>query len=1316
MRITPTIKTTIVTLLRHWYPDWGSVNDPLFQEDEVLYKREAMKKAQNLIRQKELAELLDQSDYDEFMDRLDKTGKLTNQLWLAAPRTGDLRVLYHEGVDRAEFCSAVFDLLYGDGSGEVRLGRYCEYLSRNDLPNYWTFPTYLLYYSHPDSEIFVKPSVTQWWLKFMDSPMKWSSTPSPELYEEIKRIAGEITEAFQDEGATDMVDAQSIMWTVARAEQEKLVTPEKQESFEQLFSEFLISYPQTKDGQKHIEIYSSCRDVATANYEEICRCADAGEDVTDAVLLKLLPHEDSEPNRDAGAWIHWTTTIKGDIKKLFEAKGFIKQGDWPAVSAAILSFVRRCMDNPEELVDACEAFSAQPYSTGFQAATLTPILNALRPDDFALINNKQRIVLNHFAGTKFSQGLEDYPKANDIIRNLQLELASVLVEGDVFEISRGDLFDMFSDWLVAVRQYEFPNTQYWKISPSEQAWPWSEYVEGGFIAIGWDELGDIENLKRTKFNNVQRKCGTEFGWTHAATEQVWKFAKHIQEGDRILANRGTSELLGIGTVAGPYYYVEGAKQAHRLPVEWDDVIPREIEEGGWSRTLIKLDRGKFEELVIAPPLKRPLAKPFSDIFTDRDEAEWAFGFMHRSLDLLGVEGPDDPRCALTLPKKHDNQLLRFNFGNWLMTDFWHTDASKVNTVDLALLTDYNDGFQYKHWGNFSSKVAGELEISVHQVPVKDLRPMSMSLDTLYRRTFELTGKVFEDWNGTPYRHAHQQQIMDAVFDNETRDDLLTNGLEVDDGDPDKVEVNTKCPFSQQTFSLLEQLNQTPTAAFYQGHKQEFVSHVEEPFKRVLLTVAERLPQTIRSLMETEHWIFSKFLKNDFGRGGAWSHYWGAFYPKGSKRSQDAQLSMWMNYQYLDCGFFIGHYGSEQRQRFESNCRKYGDVLKEILADSLDSTELLFGARDTFTVTDDGSVVQEQLVSWQDFLNDPDEHYPDVSVVIPARELLQMSESELVDRVLQTHTMLFPLVLLAIEDDPLPAIEEYLQVDIDGGERPLAPVYLLSECAAETGFSETELADWARAIKRKGQAIFYGPPGTGKTYIARKLAAHLIGGGDGFTDLVQFHPAYSYEDFVQGIRPQSRDGQLEYPVVAGRFLEFCSGARQRKDPCVLIVDEINRANLAQVFGELMYLLEYREDEIPLAGSSRRFSIPENVYILGTMNTADRSIALVDHALRRRFAFLALYPNYDVLEHFHTQHETGFPVARLVEQLRILNNRIGDKHYSVGISFFLRPKLREELRDIWRAEIEPYLDEYFFDNPQRAEDFRWEKVASKVFAES
>ena len=262
----------------------------------------------------------------------------------------------------------------------------------------------------------------------------------------------------------------------------------------------------------------------------------------------------------------------------------------------------------------------------------------------------------------------------------------------------------------------------------------------------------------------------------------------------------------------------------------------------------------------------------------------------------------------------------------------------------------------------------------------------------------------------------------------------------------------------------------------------------------------------------------------------------------------------------------------------------------------------------------------------------------------------------------------------------------------------------------SGISIAELQRWKQAIERKNQAIIYGPPGTGKTFIANLIAKYLIGGGDGFYELVQFHPTYSYEDFIQGLRPQvNLNGQLEYAMIPGRFIDFCEKAENCIGTCVLIIDEINRANLSRVFGELMYLLEYRDQKIPIA-SGGELRIPENIKIIGTMNTADRSIALVDHALRRRFAFLSLKPNYDILKSYHGN--TGFDVSGLIDTLKKLNLQIADPHYEVGITFFLLEDLFDQIEDVWRMEIEPYLEEYFFDQPEKVEEFRWQKISSKI----
>ena len=278
--------------------------------------------------------------------------------------------------------------------------------------------------------------------------------------------------------------------------------------------------------------------------------------------------------------------------------------------------------------------------------------------------------------------------------------------------------------------------------------------------------------------------------------------------------------------------------------------------------------------------------------------------------------------------------------------------------------------------------------------------------------------------------------------------------------------------------------------------------------------------------------------------------------------------------------------------------------------------------------------------------------------------------------------------------------------------PIQPTFSLSDAAALTHRNSELLATWKRALERKGQIILYGPPGTGKTFTAQALARHIVSESNGVAELIQLHPGYAYEDFVHGLRPVTKEGVLTFESVPGRFLEFCQRAARRdaQTACVLILDEINRADLARVFGELMYLLEYRDREIVLAGGEQ-FNIPSNVQLIGTMNTADRSIALVDYALRRRFAFIAIKPDYEILRRFH--QTSSFPIESLVKVLQNLNSQI-EPDYQLGCSYFLRQDLEHSLSDIWQTEIEPYLDEYFYGRQHATDLYKWQSVQKNLLS--
>ena len=298
----------------------------------------------------------------------------------------------------------------------------------------------------------------------------------------------------------------------------------------------------------------------------------------------------------------------------------------------------------------------------------------------------------------------------------------------------------------------------------------------------------------------------------------------------------------------------------------------------------------------------------------------------------------------------------------------------------------------------------------------------------------------------------------------------------------------------------------------------------------------------------------------------------------------------------------------------------------------------------------------------------------------------------------------------------------------------------------------------KVLKQNKQIVLYGPPGTGKTFTAKKIAVQILSreSGDvswikkkfsafqneGSVDLVQFHPSYSYEDFIQGIKPVvNRDGSIEYKVIDGIFKKIC----KRKDlpnstPKILIIDEINRGNLSKIFGELIYALEYREEKVKLPYANFDVNelnafliIPENLYIIGTMNTADRSISLFDTAMRRRFAFIPMMVDYDQiarkinLKKFDEQklkamldsplnsHDKKSILSLLAASK--LNQKISKRlrmgrEKQIGHTYLLEIINDEkQFLNVWKYQLLPLLYEFFALKPDDLKDILSENIVGK-----
>lgn len=270
--------------------------------------------------------------------------------------------------------------------------------------------------------------------------------------------------------------------------------------------------------------------------------------------------------------------------------------------------------------------------------------------------------------------------------------------------------------------------------------------------------------------------------------------------------------------------------------------------------------------------------------------------------------------------------------------------------------------------------------------------------------------------------------------------------------------------------------------------------------------------------------------------------------------------------------------------------------------------------------------------------------------------------------------------------------------------------ILSDCLQE----EKEIRGMLKVWKRKKNIVLQGPPGVGKSFLARRLSWLLIGSKNkDQQEWVQFHPNYAYEDFVMGLRP---DGSGHFQLQAGKFLAFCARAAEDLDrPYVFVIDEINRAHLSKVLGELMFLLEAdkrsESHAIRLSYDMREqsFFVPPNLHLIGTMNTADRSLAMMDYALRRRFAFIPLAPVFGekFIQKLQKQGISSDFARKIVTKLSELNDRIrSDRNlgegYCIGHSYFINDGFVDDVQGWYDAiidyEITPLLKEYWLDSEE------------------
>jgi hypothetical protein len=522
-------------------------------------------------------------------------------------------------------------------------------------------------------------------------------------------------------------------------------------------------------------------------------------------------------------------------------------------------------------------------------------------------------------------------------------------------------------------------------------------------------------------------------------------------------------------------------------------------------------------------------------------------------------------------------------------------------------------------------------------------------------------------------------------------------------------------FCDDSFRFLAELAANNNREWMERERSRYQFAVRRPMLELCAALAERyvhpvLEQAHGWRLETRGHVrrcFSSICKNDYGRSVPYeTALWFAFYRRevGGKRD-DVQLFCRIESTGLTFGLHLGRRAVAAGEQFRRNVEAHAETLRAALRRRGAFRDCYF----SHSLTGEPFAIESAVDLCRWAAGKP----LVIARTVPAESPLLRRE-ELVGEVLLTFERLLPAYACAVADDPRPWLGSPVQPDASFTELDFRRETFLG-------------AEWLRKartlLELKRQLILQGVPGTGKTHVARSLARLITGGREDTIRLVQFHPGYSYEEFVEGIKAKAVEvngrHEVMYPVENGLLLSFATDAAKRPtEPHVLVIDEINRGNLPRIFGELLYLLEYRDQAVGLPYSRKGFRLPGNLYLIGTMNAADRSAMLLDQALRRRFSFLDMPPDPAILAAWLADHppkvgeEFAQTVVALFEGVNLrLRNDLGPQQ-QVGHSYFMVPDLDEErLRAIWDHHIRPLLADCFAAQPARLTDYELDRLMRK-----
>jgi len=807
----------------------------------------------------------------------------------------------------------------------------------------------------------------------------------------------------------------------------------------------------------------------------------------------------------------------------------------------------------------------------------------------------------------------------------------------------------------------------WIYAPGDKASQWDYCVENNVMVLGWDELNDFEQYpykkdiskRLTELTNKENPMNDSLA--------VYEFRRGIKKGDIIIAKKGINTLLGYGIVLDNEYIYDESRSTYKniRNVKWEKV-------GEWDSSKTgQLVQKTLTDLNPYPGYADKLISIIDGTYVEEEmtgtKFDWIPAYHNLGIGLLKYKNNSKELkdIFVTVLKEELDKDFEITYCDPVaifnkIENF--TDNRKIlipaleRKIGIEVLkpTDFS-GIPSTFWSQILFSNSEEDEKNVWNVFDASIRFADEQTDN-NRKDF------VESFNLAYKEHGKAMYICNTLY---------------------KVNAEKYLSMDNNVRSLLNDELNINTDNFNDG--ETYLNICEEVNNKI-----KDGSYPYKTFYELSEYAWRKYTSKE-----------------DSKMLDENKKYYWLNASPKIWSFSDIKVGEEQtytsvndqgnKRRIYQNFVdvKVGDIL---IAYESTPVKAVTGLCEITKKEEDNSFSFKKI---EHLLNPIP--YSDITSIeeLKDMEYLKNAQGSLFKLTPEEFSILYDMIR---ENNPI--------------EKEVYPTYTREDFLNEVYISEPKYNEISELLARKMNIILQGAPGVGKTFMAKRLAYSLIGEKNpNRVESIQFHQSYSYEDFIEGYKPKGAGFDLE----KGIFYTFCKKAENDPDNnYYLIIDEINRGNLSKIFGELLMLIEddKRGEQLTLAYSKNKFSVPKNLYIIGMMNTADRSLALMDYALRRRFSFVEVLPafgNDGFIEYQKNINNQYF--NKVISKINDLNKEIssdislGDG-FMIGHSYFcnLINNYEENLKSILKFDILPMIREYWFDNKDMRE--RWEAEINKL----